>query len=265
MRGMGGPRAKCCVRRDVRVDIPENICHIHTVMTQLKLFGKRRKDRRGGARVGAGRPKLDGSGESHLVRPSLSRHHPVHVVVRLVPRLRRLRSRSIYKMVRRAFCFACARFFRIVHYSVQGDHIHLICEAANKRALARGMQGFLIRVAKGLNRIMGRRGSVFRDRYHAEPITSPRYARNALSYVLNNARKHAERMGDREAMKRSFVDPYSSAAYFDGWKRECLKNVPAPEEGPAPVVAAQTWLLREGWRKHHPLIATWEFPAAREG
>jgi len=63
-------------------------------------------------------------------------------------------------------------------------------------------------------------------------------------------------------MKRSFVDPYSSAAYFDGWKRECLKYVPAPEEGPAPVVEPRTRLLRVGRRKHHPLIASWECPGA---
>ena len=227
---------------------------------QIKFFGKRPKDRRGGARLGAGRPASPESGESHLARSSLSRHHAVHVTVRLHRRLRNLRARKIYKMVRRAFCFACTRFFRIVQYSVQGDHIHLICEAANKRMLARGMQGFSIRVAKGLNRIMGRKGKVFADRYHAEYVTSPQYARNALTYVLNNARRHSDRMGHREAMKRTFVDPCSSAAYFDGWKKVCRKYVPPPEEGPAPVVPAQTWLLTKGWRKHHPLIAISEMP-----
>ncbi len=176
--------------------------------------------------------------------------------------MRNLRAGNVYKMVYKAFCHACTRFFRIVHYSVQGNHIHLICEAANKRALARGMQGFTIRVAKGLNRIMGRSGQVFADRYHPEQITSPRYARNALLYVLNNARRHSDRTGDREAMQRTFVDPCSSSAHFDGWKRECRKYVPPPDDGPAPVAPAQTWILTKGWREHHPLIATWDCPSA---
>jgi len=231
-------------------------------MLQIKLFGKRPKDRRGGARRGAGRPKLTNAGESHLARRSLSRHHAVHVTVRLHRRLRNLRARKIYKMVRRAFCFACTRFFRIVHYSVQGDHIHLICEAANKRMLSKGMQGFSIRVAKGLNRIMGRKGKVFADRYHAEYVTSPQYARNALTYVLNNARRHSDRTGHREAMERTFVDPCSSAAYFDGWKKQCQKYVPPRDDRAPPVAPAQTWLLRVGWRQHHPLIATSECPGA---
>jgi len=227
---------------------------------QLGLFAKRPKDRRGGPRRGAGRPKSGTARESHLARPSLSRHHAVHVTVRLRPRLRNLRARDIYKMVYRAFCHACTRFFRIVHYSVQGDHIHLICEAANGRMLGKGMQGFKIRIARGLNSIMGRSGSVFADRYHSEQITSPRYARNALSYVLNNARRHADRMHHREAMKRTFVDPCSSAAYFDGWKRGDRKYVPPPGDGTPPVAAATAWLLTTGWRAHHSLISISELP-----
>ena len=197
---------------------------------------------------------------SHRARPSVSRHRPVHVVVRLRPRLRNLRARGIYKMVRQAFCHARKRFFRIVHYSVQGNHIHLLVEAHNKRALARGMQGFQIRVARGLNRIMGgRRGAVFADRYHATQIASPRQARHALVYVLNNARRHADRLHHREAMTRTFVDPCSSAAYFDGWKSR--RHVPQPE-GEPPVAEARSWLLTTGWREHHPLISTGETPGA---
>ncbi len=32
--------------------------------------------------------------------------------------------------------------FRIVHISIQHDHVHLICEACDRMALARGVQGF---------------------------------------------------------------------------------------------------------------------------
>jgi REP element-mobilizing transposase RayT len=230
---------------------------------QLGLFAKRRKDRRGGRRPRAGRKKSPTSGHTHRRRPSLNRHTPVHVTTRLLPRMRNLRARNIYKLVRRAFCFGCDQFgFRIVHYSVQGNHIHLICEANDRSALAKGVQAFKVRVARGMNRMMGRSGTVWADRYHAEQLTSPRHVRNALVYVLNNAKRHAERIHEPRWHERDWVDPCSSAAWFDGWKRECRDWVPPPE-GPAPVAPARTWLLTQGWRKHHALIGTWEHPGGR--
>ncbi len=112
--------------------------------------------------------------------------------------------------------------FRIVHLSIQRTHVHLLVEARNKGALAAGMQGLQISAAKHLNAAISkgkpgprRRGTVFPDRYHAEIITSPRQARHALSYVLNNWRKHQE---DRAAPMSSWkIDWFSSAAMFPGW------------------------------------------------
>ena len=191
-----------------------------------------------------------------------------HVNVRLDKRVRRnLRARKVYRIVYRAFCYGCDRFgFRIVHYSVQGDHIHLICEASNRRALSRGMQGFNLRVAKGINRLCGRAGSVFADRYHEQILTTPRQVRNGLRYVLLNSRRHAWQLHDVAAQERDWVDPCSSAPFFDGWKRECRELVPRPPppvDGRLPVASAQSWLLTTGWKQHGALIATWEVPKGR--
>lgn len=87
--------------------------------------------------------------------------------------------------------------FRIVHISLQRTHVHMVVEANNKLALARGMQGFQISAARNINTALGagkhrRRGRVFADRYHVEVIASPTQTRHALSYVLNNWRKHLE-------------------------------------------------------------------------
>ncbi|HEU4613300.1 MAG TPA: hypothetical protein VFS15_14515 [Kofleriaceae bacterium] len=61
-----------------------------------------------------------------------------------------------------------------------------------------------------------RRGTVFPDRFHQEIITTPKQARHALAYVLNNWRKHGE---DRWEFATGWnVDPYSTGAHFDGWK-----------------------------------------------
>lgn len=118
--------------------------------------------------------------------------------------------------------------------------------------MARGAQGLGIRVAKALNRVMGKRGTVFADRYHAHELRTPKEVRNALDYVFNNAHRHwAARDGGRNA--RPFYDERSSAAWFEGWTGEAraeLRAVLGDPTGPPPVVAARTWLLERGWRRH---------------
>src|SRR5436190_21861441 len=156
---------------------------------------------RGGKRRGAGRPpKGSRAGESHKKRPFLHARYPVHVVLRTVGAVGNLRRRCVYQAIREATLTTARRDdFRIVQLSIQRTHVHLLVEANDKLALARGMQGFQISAAKHLNAAISkskpgprRRGVVFPDRYHAEIITSPRQARHALSYVMNNWRKHQE-------------------------------------------------------------------------
>jgi hypothetical protein len=152
--------------------------------------------------------------------------------------------------------------FRIVHFSLQSDHVHLLCEANDKMALARGVQGFQISAARHLNReLAGRRGQVFTDRYHVESIDSVRQVRHALSYVLNNWRKHEQDRGG-VGLFGGRIDPFSSGVWFSGWK-ERPQPVSVPEGFQAPRVAMpQTWYLTEGWKRARP-ISVYEVPGTR--
>jgi putative transposase len=132
--------------------------------------------------------------------------------------------------------------FRIVQLSIQGNHIHMVCEADSRIALSRGMAGFKISAAKKLNKVRGRSGEVFADRYHEEPLTTPAQVRNCLAYVMNNWRRHGE---DRDATSR--VDPYSTGMWFTGWA-EMQFTVPDALEV-LPSTPARTWLLNGGWQK----------------
>lgn len=145
--------------------------------------------------------------------------------------------------------------FRIVHVSIQHNHLHLIVEARDARALTRGMQSFAISVARAINADSRRVGSVFAGRYHATQITSARQSRNALAYVLNNWRRHREDVVDARCLHAQ-LDPYSSAISFDGWTRTF--GVPAGYQ-PLPVSSPQTELLRRGWLQHGRLDP-WEVP-----
>lgn len=136
-----------------------------------------------------------------------------------------------------------------------GDHLHFIVEADGNRALSEGMQGLTVRLAKGLNRIMSRHGKVFADRFHAHVLETPAEVRNALAYVLLNHRSHVARIG---APAPASLDRFSSAATFDGWRRD---GEPEPPKVTSP---AQSWLLTVGW-KRRGRISLEEQPAFRAG
>jgi hypothetical protein len=138
--------------------------------------------------------------------------------------------------MRAAFGRASNDRFRVLHFSVQTDHVHLLLEGDGHVELRRGIQGLAIRVAKAINRALGRRGKVWADRYHARALATPREVRNALVYILHNWRKHLSGMRG--------LDPRSSAAWFTGWRRAIL----APA-GPPPVAAPRTWLAGLGWKR----------------
>jgi REP element-mobilizing transposase RayT len=149
----------------------------------------------------------------------------------------------VFVAIRRALAKTWREWFRVVHFSVQVDHIHIIVEADDSLALSRGMAGLSIRLARKINHVAGRKGKVFADRYHARALASPREVRRCLVYVLLNYRKHLGRS--------AAVDPASSGFWFYGWKSAPSTAPPGwePDE-PIPVQPARTWLAREGWRKH---------------
>ena len=245
----------------------------HVQQDFLTRRGDRVRDGRGGKRAGAGRkPKGKRAGSPHKTRPTLQRRFPVHVVLRVVEDMRNLRKRHMYKAIREATIAVALRelhalevgAFRIVHVSIQRDHIHLLVEADHKTALSRGMQSFQISAAKHLNRAVSvkrttrRRGTVFPDRFHQEIITTPKQARHALAYVLNNWRKHRE---DRAQFAKTWrVDPYSTGIQFTGWKElehaEVMWNKRESYQ-PLVVYLPRTWLLYEGWTRHGRIPTTY--------
>ena len=150
----------------------------------------------GGKREGAGRPRKDGvvgarPGVPHVTRARLAERFPVHVTWRMDKTVWNLRSRRCFGAMERAmYAGALKSGFRLVHYAVMGNHVHLLVEAPNRVRLSRGMQGLGIRIARALNRIMGRRGRVIADRYHAHILRTPSQVRRARAYLLTNAQRH---------------------------------------------------------------------------
>ena len=217
---------------------------------QLALGLPKPTGKHGGKREGAGRPRSSRSGEApHRARPMHRKRHPVHVVLRAVKDVPRLRTDRMFKAIRAALRTIGGRIgFRVVHASIQRTHLHFLVEAEDKGVLTRGVRALAIAMARRINAACGRRGKVF-ARYHATVITSRRQARNTLAYVLNNWRHHRE---DEDSLRARFaaLDPYATGYAFDGWK----EPIEPPEDFvPLPAVSPETWLLRAGWRNHPPI------------
>jgi putative transposase len=212
---------------------------------QTLAFGE---GQHGGARPGAGRkPKHGKAGVTHTPRAALASRFPAHITLKLQQGLPRLRNRNEYAAVRRAFAAGCDRLgFRLTHYAVLNDHLHLLVEARDRDSLSRGLQGLGIRIAKALNKLWQRRGRVFADRYHDHILRTPREVKNALCYVLTNGKKHAAE--GREVKVPAAIDTYTSAPWFDGFRETFV--VRGLEGVVRPVADAKTWLLTIGWQRH---------------
>jgi REP element-mobilizing transposase RayT len=238
------------------------------VHVQLALEYKRDKNgqRRGGPRKGAGRkPRVPGRSSSpHKIRPEIDRRHPQHVTLRVVGGVGYLRKPHMYRAIRKALVAVIERQdFGIVHFSVQGNHLHLICEAEHRSALAAGMKAFQCSAAQHLNQEVSRErgtrrlGQVFADRYHGRPISSVRQLRHCVNYVLNNWRHHGAR---GPSLFDGKLDPYSSAVVFPGWKERTTPTIHIPPGYEPPTVSRpRTWLLAEGWKRARP-ISVFETP-----
>jgi putative transposase len=185
-------------------------------MRQLRLALPKRNW--GGKRPGAGRPRKDGQngkGVPHLPRPPLASRFPVHATWRMAPTVWNLRSTRSWNALAPAIYTSAREGFRVVHFAIMGNHLHLMVEASDQVRLARGMQGLGVRIAVRMNRMMrSRRGRVVGDRYHARILRTPSEVRNVRRYLLTNAEKHYGTGG---------ADPYVSQH---------------------PVTLPHTWLLR---------------------
>jgi len=249
----------------------------HVQLGLSKLERKRDKNHqwRGGARPGAGRPSFKKLGlrqrasERHDKRLALRASWPAHVILRVHPDVGSLRNSEVFHAISEALItvWKLEDSFHVVQFSVQRTHIHMLVEANDRLALAKGMQTFGISAAKHINALIldedgkRRRGPVFPDRYHVKILKTPRQVRNCLTYVLNNWRHHGEDKGERA--RAWHLDPFSSAVTFEGWKeresRDGQRYVQPPSYIAPLVSAPRSWLLNVGWRRYG-LISAFEVP-----
>jgi REP element-mobilizing transposase RayT len=220
---------------------------------QLMLFPERRKRRDGKVRAKPGRKvREDRVGFlRHRTRPVHDANHPVHVTIRRVRLAPSFRTERLRTVILGELSHARGKGVRVIEYSIQDDHLHLMVEGRDAADLSAQMRKLFSRIAMSINAAVGRRGSLFRDRHHRHELSSPREVRNARVYILLNGRKHA-RGADARTQQEAWATPdaFSSAPWFGGWAEHAR---PPPDTiaaaQPASISRARTWLARVGWKR----------------
>ena len=203
----------------------------------------------GGPRKGAGRKPSGRRCDPKKARQKFDRLTPVHVTLRVRDGLPSLRRKAFIKDIRKSFKVGCERGdFRLLHYSFQDDHVHLIVEASDQDALGRGMMSISSRISYAIRRVFKLVGRVMGDPYHAHLLKTPREAYRAIVYVLMNIRKHWSQKKGRPPHTVQ-IDMASSARWFEGFTR----LLPADRTGPREIAEPRSWLLQTGWKHYGPI------------
>lgn len=153
------------------------------------------KGKRGGRRPGSGRKRIHSKGIAHRTREKITFKTPLHINFKFKTSIR---NKQNLRLLKRAIMNARSHGLKIIHYSLQSNHVHLIVEAPHNSILTKGMRSLSVTFAKGL-----KLGRIQIQRYHLHVLKSIRETRNAVQYVLFNKQKH-------EKGTYSTIDEYSS-------------------------------------------------------
>ncbi len=200
----------------------------------------------GGARKGAGKKKKRWrEGAPHRRRVSPRRWASHHVTLSLKRDCPSLRTNPTFFFALQVFQEEKKRpGFRLLAWTLQRNHLHLVVEAASPEALSRSIQGIQVRLARRWNRIWKRKGRVFAGRFHSRIVQSPGDARRVLAYVLKNHLRHGVKIPCP-------VDPGSSGLWTDVWLErevwlEARKKFKV-EEDPPPLAPPATEIMKDAF------------------
>ena len=239
-----------CRQRSSRANKKKGACNRREGQQQPRQRLLFAGENHGGARPGAGRKakrRADGKRvhASHDRREKVVKSRPLHVTVDFVEGLPSLRGEGLAEAILAAMeARPRGDGFRVVHFSLQSNHLHLICEAQDNATLTAGMRGLGVRIARAVNRFLGRTGRVIAERFHLHVLRTMQEVRNAVRYVLQNAARHGSwQCRPRQDGGPPRPDPLSSAAWFKHWTERTQEL--SPRQARASVIdEARTWLMR---------------------
>jgi REP element-mobilizing transposase RayT len=159
--------------------------------TQLSLTNPKR----------AGRPAIQDKGIRHRKREVITKPRPLHLTIKLIRA--DIQNKTILKGLRHAIQRARAQGLKIIHYSLERDHVHLYAEGAENQTLAKAMKALGVSFVRRINRYHKTKGSCYKTRYHLRILNTAREVKNVINYILKNGIKHGR--------TKELIDTYNSA------------------------------------------------------
>ena len=151
---------------------------------------------------GAGRPAKVDRGIRHISREKINRPSALHLTIKVRENKADIKNKRILKALHYAIRRARLQGLRVVHYTLEYNHVHLLVEANDNKSVQKGMQALGISFSKAINKIKQVKGSVYKHRHHFRKLNSRREYKNVIQYIFRNGIKH----------KRSLclIDPFNS-------------------------------------------------------
>jgi hypothetical protein len=159
--------------------------------TQLKLTNPKN----------AGRPAIHDKGIRHTKREAILGPRPLHLTIKLIRA--DIQNKAILKALRHAIFRARLQGLRVIHYSLEHDHIHLYAESSDNKILGKAMKALGGSLVKRINKHFLSKGRCYKTRYHLRILRSATEVKNVINYILKNGIKHRR--------TKSVIDPYNSA------------------------------------------------------
>lgn len=143
---------------------------------------------------------------AHEKREQVRTHIPLHINFKYKLSVK---NKEGLKALHKAIKNARSHGLKIIHFSLQHNHVHLIIVATNNRILTKGMRSLTITLSKTLDK-----GRIQLQRYHLHVLRTRKEAKNAFHYVLFNERKHTGKMT---------IDSYSSVRLLGSAKEIAIR------------------------------------------
>jgi REP element-mobilizing transposase RayT len=166
--------------------------------TQLKLTNPKR----------AGRTAIHSKGIRHRKREEISRPRPLHLTIKL--NRADIQNKTVLKILRNAIQRARLRGLKIIHYSLEHDHVHLFAEGESNLILSKGMQGLGVSLSKRINNALKIKGQRYKTRYHLRVLKSATEVKNVINYILKNGIKHKR--------CKTVINAFNSAIVLHEWR-----------------------------------------------
>jgi REP element-mobilizing transposase RayT len=118
-----------------------------------------------------------------------------------------IRNKVCLGHLKKAIQNARSHGLKVLHFSLQSNHVHLLVEAVDNEILTRGMRSLTVTFAKRMGR-----GRIQLERYHLHVLRTLQETKNAVNYVLFNHQRHT-------GSKTAHVDSFSSLGGVQNLRR----------------------------------------------